>query len=57
MAIEESDITLAKFLAKFTIPQFPDVSKIEIEPALFLQVASLLKISSELVRLNRRLMK
>ena len=51
MAIEAKDINLNKFLETFT-PQFlSEPGKVVIDNALFLQIASLLKIDLQIQRL------
>lgn len=49
MAITRDDINLNNFLEKFTFTN--EAGKINIDTALFLQIASLLKISEELGRI------
>lgn len=53
MAITSQDITLDKFLEKFTCTNEQDKVNLPVES--FLQIASLLKISLDLGRLKRAL--
>ncbi len=54
MAITPEDINLNKFLETFT-PQFlSEAGKVIIDNALFLQIASLLKIDLQIQRLIRK---
>lgn len=55
MTIQSEDITLKKFLQKFT-PQFlSEAGKLTIPNEMFLQIASLLKISMNLQEISRKL--
>lgn len=55
MVINPEDINLKVFLQKFTFIGDPDPgTKIQIDLALFLQIASLLKISLNLEKLSRK---
>jgi hypothetical protein len=55
MSITAEDINLQKFLEKVAPASFPEAGKLTIPDVDFLQIASLLKISSALETLRQRI--